>query len=611
MTSEGTEVHNTRPKVNRMLFQQYPMAIRQRYAAVIQDHESGSRHSKLLKLGEETLAFLASVALSDYRNRRHLDPDPRVEGQLAELKRMSLGHYLQIFRMTTEAMQPALFDYKSRAETEGALPIGRFLSAYDAVEDAIALEAQNLRRLIAQRIANPSKGSWLAFWERFIEYRNRSEGHSSTYNWPVNHPDYYTLLSPLLEDALIEAITATHVQRVFDDHPIAEITNIRYEAPNYIHDVIGDDLGLPFSATIALDRSATDIWSKEAWQIAIGGQLMLTKLPSGGYEISGPYRDLAKYGPPKPLAESQSPAPKIIAANRSSTTPWHVVSGIAVGTCGELLQGFTTGGHPFHVRCPIQKTATVQLRVRRSPEFVVSQIDPSLHKLERSLYEASRLLKLGPLDIRVEHWSDLDVGKGMGSSTADIVAGARALAAVAESEFSPAELARIATTIESSDGSMYPGIVAFNQKTGDILREYSWWPQFIVCMIVPAQVFNTESAAFAGKERLGEEFDQLLLALDEAAATRQPAEFAAVATRSAELNQRFVPNPLFALLADRAEDLGALGLNVGHTGTVLGLLFDVDDHQAMRHAAAASVELQRILPASARIEITMTAMTPE
>ena len=61
----------------------------------------------------------------------------------------------------------------------------------------------------------------------------------------------------------------------------------------------------------------------------------------------------------------------------------------------------------------------------------------------------------------------------MGSSTADIVAAVRALAD-AMGRKSAAEMeAEVATWIESSARSMYPGIVAFEQKAGRIVREFS------------------------------------------------------------------------------------------------------------------------------------------
>jgi L-threonine kinase len=597
-------------RTNRVIFQQYPAPIRQLYAAAVVERSPASRHAKLCRLGEGALAYMASLALSDYRNRRHTDPDPKTESLLAGMKRISMGQYLQVFRVATDAIQPALFDYKlSRPDT--CVAISRFSTAYAAIQDAIDLEAQNLRRIVSQRLEAPARCSWLAGWERLVEYRNRAEAHPATYNWPVSHPDYYAIMSPLLEDALVEALTAPHVQRVLSDHPVATLAHISRGTDRYLHEVTGEDLGLPFQAEISLDRSITDIWSQDTWQARPGCQLMLARLPSGAYEISGLLHDLVTSGPPGPLAAAAPAQPRAVVASTRSTSPWRTATATAPGTCGELVQGFTSGGVPFHVTCPIAKTATVTVTVRPAPEFAVTQIEPGLSKLAQALRRTSGLLELEPLEVRVEHWTDLDVGKGMGSSTADITAAARALAAACGRALSPGQLAEVATSVESSDGSMYPGLVAFNHKTGDVLERFSWWPQFVIVMITPAQAFNTESADFAGKHRLGDRFDEILARLRTAAAQRDTAAFAQAATESARINQRFVPNPFHALLEDRAGDLGALGVSVGHTGTVLGLLFDAAGSSAMKAAATASLEVQRILPATARIDITLTPASPE
>ena len=84
-----------------------------------------------------------------------------------------------------------------------------------------------------------------------------------------------------------------------------------------------------------------------------------------------------------------------------------------------------------------------------------------------------------------------------------------------------------------------------------------------------------------------------------------------MATLSAVLNQRFVANPLFALLSEQAADLGAMGVNVGHTGTVVGLLFDADDPDAMKHTAAASVELERMMSSTVLVEIAFSVASPD
>jgi L-threonine kinase len=597
-------------RISRVIFQQFPNPIRSLYGTAVVERSQAARHAKLCKLAEGALAYMASMALSGYRNQRHTDPDPKVEALLAGLKRISMGQYLQIFRVATDAIQPALFDYKlSRPDSCAAM--GRFSSAFAAIEEAIVLEAQNLRRIVSQRIEAPRRCTWLGFWERLVEYRNRAEAHPATYNWPVAHADYYALMTPLLEDALVEALTAPHVERVFTDHPVATLVNITYGTDRYLHEVTGEDLGLPFESVISLDRSVTDVWSQESWKARPGCTLLLGKLPSGAYEIDGLMHDLVAEGPPQPLAAGAPDEPRVMVAAKSSTSPWRAATQMAPGTCGELVQGFTAAGVPFHVTCPIAKTATVTVTARPAREFTITQIDPGLSKLAQALRQTSRLLELEPLEVRVEHWSDLDIGKGMGSSTADIVAGARALAAVAGRALPAEQLARIATSIESSDGSMYPGLVAFNQKNGDVLERFEWWPQFVIVMITPSQVFNTESADFSGKEKFGDQFDEILDGLRTAAARRDVAAFADAATRSAGINQQFVPNPYQALLEDRIAGFGALGINIGHTGTVLGLLFDAADGSAMKAAAATSLELHRLLPAGTKIDITLTPKSPE
>jgi hypothetical protein len=294
-------------RTNRVIFQQYPAAIRQPYAAAVVERSPAARHAKLCKLGEAALGYMASMALSDYRNRRHADPDPKAESLLAGMKRISMGQYLQIFRTCTDAIQPALFDYKlSTPDTCAA--ISRFSAAYAGIQDAIDLEAQNLREIVSQRLEAPARCSWLAFWDKLVEYRNRAEAHPATYSWPVAHPDYYAIMSPLLEDAVVEALTAAHVERVFADHPTATLAHISRGADRYLHDVAGEDLGLPFQAVISLDRSITDIWSQETWQARPGCHLMLARLPSGAYEISGLLHDLVTEGPPAPLAAPGRPA---------------------------------------------------------------------------------------------------------------------------------------------------------------------------------------------------------------------------------------------------------------------------------------------------------------
>jgi L-threonine kinase len=298
------------------------------------------------------------------------------------------------------------------------------------------------------------------------------------------------------------------------------------------------------------------------------------------------------------------------------TATWRVGVGTGAGTCGELVQGVLGDGRTFHVTCPISKSSAVTIRLRESREWQITGAPPERRKLAMAIRSTADKLGLGPCAVHVRHASELDVGKGLGSSTADIVAAARAVAAAVGGELSSAELAAIATSIEASDGSMYPQIVAFDQRGGALIRQFDWWPQLAVVMVTPSTTLDTASADFTGQAALGHQFDRILDGLDEAVLARDGAAFARAATESAAFNQQFIPNQLFDVLVDEYERLGADGLNVAHTGTCLGLLFVLPERSeatggggsgdVVRNASIAVRRLWAMLPEDVSVELSLT-----
>jgi L-threonine kinase len=298
------------------------------------------------------------------------------------------------------------------------------------------------------------------------------------------------------------------------------------------------------------------------------------------------------------------------------TATWKVGVGTGAGTCGELVQGVLSDGRTFHVTCPINKCSTVKIRLRKSDEWQMTGIPPERQKLATAICSTAHEFGLGPCAVQVRHASELDVGKGLGSSTADIVAAARAVAAAVGGELSPAELAAMATSIEASDGSMYPQIIAFDRDGGALIRQFDWWPQLAVVMVIPSATLDTASADLTGQADLSHQFDRIVAGLDEAVIARDGAAFARAATESATFNQQFIPNHLFDVLAEEYESLGADGLNVAHTGTCLGLLFVLPERlgatygdsagAVLRNASFAVRRLQAMLPGDVSLDLSVT-----
>jgi L-threonine kinase len=279
--------------------------------------------------------------------------------------------------------------------------------------------------------------------------------------------------------------------------------------------------------------------------------------------------------------------------------------GVAPGTCGELVQGVTSAGEHVNVACPIAVYATVEARVSPAAATRVTGAGAERAKMVLAARRTLASLQARPHTVHLRHGSDLEVGKGLGSSTADITATVRAVADGLGRPVAPEQIAAIATSIEASDGTMFPGGDAMDRDTGRIVRRFVWAPTFVVAMVVPPTTIDTGSVDVSGKAGLASEYDAMLDRLEVAARARDARSFAVEATRSAAMNQAFVPNANHDRLVSMVPGSGALGVVVGHTGTVAGLLFPADD-DGPAAAAAAAADLRAALTDSTRVEVVRT-----
>ena len=300
---------------------------------------------------------------------------------------------------------------------------------------------------------------------------------------------------------------------------------------------------------------------------------------------------------------------------------WRVGVATGAGTCGELVQGVLSDGRSFHVTCPINKGSRVVLALRESRQWRVEGVPAGRQKLERAIRLTAETLAGGPYEINVEHSSELEVGKGLGSSTADILAGARATASALGLNMDEDRVAALAASIEVSDGSMYPEIITFDGRAGVPIRRYDWWPQFAVVLVNPTTSIDTDSVDFTDQAPLSAQYDRIVADLDLAVAERDGGAFARAAGESARLNQLFVMNPWLDVLERETERLGADGVNVAHTGTCLGMLFllpaATDAHATekidavRRRASSAARRLRAVLPDGLRVGLAETPVWRE
>lgn len=277
--------------------------------------------------------------------------------------------------------------------------------------------------------------------------------------------------------------------------------------------------------------------------------------------------------------------------------PGAIGHGDGLGHHGEIIQG-VHGCRRWGVR---RVLVTMPCRMfRSSARFVVADGQPLTIEpaWKVKALTAARLTvdELGHPQCggRLEIASETPIGWGFGSSTSDVVAAIRAVASALHVRLRGADVARLAVAAEvASDSTMFDDrAVVFAQRHGAVVEDLGG--------AIPALVvlgINTDPTG-RGVDTLShppadyswleiEEFRPLLGLLRRAIRDQDPRLIGRVATASARINERFLPKPRFAELQQIADRHHAVGVQVAHSGTVVGLMFDATDRRVEDDVARA------------------------
>jgi uncharacterized protein involved in propanediol utilization len=175
--------------------------------------------------------------------------------------------------------------------------------------------------------------------------------------------------------------------------------------------------------------------------------------------------------------------------------------------------------------------------------------------------------------------SNIEECKGYGSSTADCVAAAIAVADALRIKLHEEEIARLVVQAEqASDNVMFSNASLFAHREGVVLEHYMRpVPQMEILGVdtQPDEGIDTlkyTPASYTWKEV--QHFEILASALRRAIQTQDRHLLGRVATASADINERFLPKPGYKEIRALSERVGALGVAVAHSGTVLSVMLD-------------------------------------
>ncbi|MBO1511399.1 GHMP family kinase ATP-binding protein [Metabacillus bambusae] len=247
--------------------------------------------------------------------------------------------------------------------------------------------------------------------------------------------------------------------------------------------------------------------------------------------------------------------------------------GTCNGTFGELAQG-VINQQPFLITLPVP---LLKSKATFIPDPIKMNIiaQPSQTKAVmacKKMFELFNLSGGGTLHL----FSNIPRGKGMASSSADIVASIRAVAHSYSIQLSHEVISNIATEIEPTDGVMYEGTVAYDYINGQLIDSFGDLPPYgIIGIDIGGRIdtiqFNKRRKPYTELDH--QTFIHAFHLIKEGIKKKDLTLICQASTMSAKVSEKALPKRYFKEI-ERLAGLCEGGIVVAHSGTVLGILFD-------------------------------------
>lgn len=247
---------------------------------------------------------------------------------------------------------------------------------------------------------------------------------------------------------------------------------------------------------------------------------------------------------------------------------------------GELLQGVFGINEPFLVSnrsSKLLKTLTVASTNPINQNIKPGNKAMKAMELFHSL-DDEKIKKQSDLKIYFSQERNFKTGKGLSSSSTDILGILSALNEIYNTQYPNSFLYQLAAQIEPTDPCLDLDSVLFNQKSGEIIDSFSQIPYSMLYFdsdpkIKIDTVELSQSRYYSENQIL--KFKTLYSNLKKSTENKDYAGFFKCITKSAIINESILPKKNFPLLLDFATKNNC-GLFVAHSGTYMGLLIEPD-----------------------------------
>lgn len=249
--------------------------------------------------------------------------------------------------------------------------------------------------------------------------------------------------------------------------------------------------------------------------------------------------------------------------------------GKANGTFGELLQGILPNKRQFMVTFPASLFSYVtfvpsinHIEVKSFPEHKTKSVT-----LAKSIINYFKAPVGGELFIN----SEIPEGKGLASSSADLVATAHAVANALRVIIKKEFIAKLIKEIEPSDGVMYPQIVSFYHRELKLKNRIGNICSLEIIAIDEGYMIDTleynEKVKFYTPS-CALKYQKMLHQMTIAIKSHNLSEVGKISTESALMNQDNNPKFFLQDFISICNKVNGLGIVVAHSGLFIGILLN-------------------------------------
>lgn len=249
--------------------------------------------------------------------------------------------------------------------------------------------------------------------------------------------------------------------------------------------------------------------------------------------------------------------------------------GICPASCGEFVQGVMDRDE-YLCSYAVDLYSTAEL------EEKLNDINFGPSKSRKAIEAVFKKFNIPVEDsknISLKIKSDIPVGKGMASSTADIGATIVATLGLIKKELSSEEIAKLASTIEPTDSIYIEKNSIFNPLNGEVIKYLGNIKDSKVVILEPNKTLNTmrirktpnyKKIKMQNKEIIKISFNLL----EDGIKNNDLKKIGKACTFSSLANENIHKKEGLEKIIEISKNYGAYGVNVAHSGTVVGILMD-------------------------------------